>query len=298
MNRGRRRGFTYGSLANLKESVRRRLCDLAAVPYVPDPKVEVSRLVPIKYPEISIPSALTRPTNPSGVTQLENKNKETEFQRQVFEIQAIVEYAFHHGGNKQKATTSKHAASSASGNSKYDTTSKSERASAAKLLMKRKEVEFWDTGILGLCSEPDEWFPEELTVGRKRKAPTAVQGSGSAKRAGFEASAELAGSDLDNLPDPALLEFEDATKDDDVPRQPLDTAGDTLDPESGVRNAAEADEDSEDERWNGDPPGQEDDEDGDDYIETYFDNGENDIDDFNLQMNGDTDGDDLDGIYD
>lgn len=49
-------------------------------------------------------------------------------------------------------------------------------------------------------------------MGRKRKAPTAVQGSGSAKRVGFEASAELAGSDLDNLPDPALLEFEDATK--------------------------------------------------------------------------------------
>lgn len=53
--------------------------------------------------------------------------------------------------------------------------------------------------------------------------------------------------------------------------------------------------DSEDERWNGDPAarenGEEDGEEGqvgedegDDYCETYFDNGEGDIDDFNVQM--------------
>nr|CDS27261.1 conserved hypothetical protein [Hymenolepis microstoma] len=297
MNRGRRRGFSYGGLANLKESVRRRLCDITAVPYVPDPKVEVSRLVPIKYPEINIPSALTRPTDSSTATPSDIKSKETEFQRRVFETQAVVEYAFQRGGNGLNLVASKDGTSSMTMSSRYST-SETEHASAAKLLMKRKEVEFWDSGILGLCSVPDEWFPVEITLRRKRKTPASEQSSEGAKRVRFEEFTELTGSDLNNLPDSALLAFEDAAKDDTVPTQLLDTADDTLDPESEVKNPAEADEDSEDERWNGDPPGQDEDEDGDDYMETYFDNGENDIDDFNLQINGDVDGDDLDGIYD
>ncbi len=67
----------------------------------------------------------------------------------------------------------------------------------------------------------------------------------------------------------------------------------------------EADEDA---RWNGDQVGggdddENEDDDGNDYCETYFDNGEGDIDDFNVQMHdagadGDDDGGGGGGYYD
>lgn len=65
-------------------------------------------------------------------------------------------------------------------------------------------------------------------------------------------------------------------------------------------NAPEGgDEDSEDDRWNGDQPALDDDDgDGGDYFEAY-DNEENGgIDDFNVDGTGDEDGDDLRRYYD
>lgn len=86
MNRGKRRGHSYGSLTSLRESVRRRLCDVNAVPFVPDPKVQVSRLMPTKYAEIDIPSSLTKIADPPTATQPGKSSKEIEFQRQVVSL--------------------------------------------------------------------------------------------------------------------------------------------------------------------------------------------------------------------
>lgn len=79
MNRARRRGFGFGGIGNLRESVKRRLFDIYAVPYVPDPRVEISRLIPMSFPKIHIPSALA----PADSNSTPSDNKTTNFQLQV-----------------------------------------------------------------------------------------------------------------------------------------------------------------------------------------------------------------------
>ncbi|KAM7537741.1 hypothetical protein Aperf_G00000066050 [Anoplocephala perfoliata] len=279
MNRAKRRGFGFGGIGHLRESVKRRLFDIYAVPHVPDPRVEVSRLTQMSFPRIHIPSALT----PADSNSTPPDNNTTNFQLLV--AQAIVDYALKHCGGKEKLTQTKDTSSSC-GISKSH--SDDEPTSTAKLLMKTKEIEFWDTGILSLCSQPPEWFPRELTGKGKQKSSTAL--TSKAKRVRFDETVVHAGSDLDNVPDQAFLEVDDTTKDDDAAIEVHEKGDEVLETEV----TQDDDKESEDERWNGEPVAQEEeDEEGDDYMETYFDNGENDIDDFNIQMHDI--GDDLDG---
>ncbi|VDQ07900.1 unnamed protein product [Trichobilharzia regenti] len=58
MNRGRRRGGGP-SLSGLRDGVKRRLFDPHSVPTKPDPKFEVSRLIPFTFPKVVIHSSLS-----------------------------------------------------------------------------------------------------------------------------------------------------------------------------------------------------------------------------------------------
>ncbi|KAL5109789.1 hypothetical protein TcWFU_001205 [Taenia crassiceps] len=151
------------------------------------------------------------------------------------------------------------------------------RSSIAHLLMKTDEIAFLDSNILSLFSKPSEWYPSELNEKMKRKSSTT---SGSAKRVRFDDSSKVVDGDGSNemVPDQALLDAAEINEDDD---------GENVLKE-GVDESAEAenqeDKDSEDGRWNGEPVEEEEEEEGDDYCETYFDNGEGDIDDFNVQL--------------
>lgn len=58
MNRGRRRGGGP-NLSGLRDGVKRRLFDPHSVPTKPDPKFEVSRLIPFSVPKVTINSSLS-----------------------------------------------------------------------------------------------------------------------------------------------------------------------------------------------------------------------------------------------
>ncbi|VDM33169.1 unnamed protein product [Hydatigera taeniaeformis] len=272
MNRGRRRGGGSSSFANLRDSVRRRLFDPFIVPVPPDPRAVVGRLIPLSFTEPHIPSVLSQ-LDPSSSHRKPEKGSEKDLQLQLFALKAVVDYALENSLEKRKLSSKVESSNSARLTAP---SASSVHSSIAHLLMKTDEIAFWDSNILSLFPKHPEWYPSELTDKLKRKSSTVV---GSTKHTRYDDSSKMVDGDRPNelMPGQAMLDATDMNEDDDGGNVLKEGA------DEPVEGEKEEDKDSEDGRWNGEPV-EEEEEEGDDYCETYFDNGEGDIDDFNVQM--------------
>ncbi|VDN12733.1 unnamed protein product [Dibothriocephalus latus] len=122
-------------------------------------------------------------------------------------------------------------------------------------------------------------YPAELTSRLKTKPTKLTPGKRLKSSAGNR-------EDLENLvSDQAIADVTTVTADDEAAEAGLDLEG-----EDG------GDNDSEDARWNGEQIEDEDEDLDNDYCETYFDNGEGDIDDGNVLR--DDNGEGGEGYYD
>lgn len=272
MNRGRRRGGVSSGLTSLRDGVKRRLFDPFTLPVAPDPRTVISRLIPLSFTEPHIPSAL--PQSDSNLLHRKpEEGSEKDFKLQLFVTKGVLDYALRNSSEKRKPSSKEGSINSTRFIAPSVT---SVQSSIAHLLLKTDEIAFWDSDFLSLFSKPPEWYPSELTDKLKRKSPTTP---GSAKRVRFDDSSKMAGGDrsAEMIPDQAMLDAADFNEDDDGENVLKEGVDEPVEAEN------QEDKDSEDGRWNGEPV-EEEEEEGDDYCETYFDNGEGDIDDFNVQL--------------
>ena len=72
MSRSRRRGGVSSGFANLRDSVRRRLFDPYAEPAVVDPRVVVAQLIPLRFGEPYINSAISQSDSGPSQGKVEN----------------------------------------------------------------------------------------------------------------------------------------------------------------------------------------------------------------------------------
>ncbi|VDD76377.1 unnamed protein product [Mesocestoides corti] len=284
MNRNRRRGGVSSGFASLRDGVKRRLFDPFAVPVAPDPRAVINRLTPILYAQPYVPSML----HWSDVTQPPKKDLTAEevYQLRLFETRAIVDYAFENSTDVRSLAT----------RSKGVLVGKSEllpsakvRSSTVHILMKTEEISFWrDGGLLQSFSNPFEWYPREI-AGYLSKSSSGAPSS--SKRVRFDCPPGGVSDEMEDgaVLDRTIFEVVDKNDDDDVS---VGGVGDLTEAEN------QENRDSEDERWNGEQVEEEAGDESNDYCETYFDNGEDDIDDFNVQMYEAGDQDDGGEYYD
>jgi len=280
MNRGRRRGGVSSGFGSLRDGVKRRLFDPHAVPTLPDPQSIISRLTPLSTSQPQIDTVLPILDGQSTSNELPATKK---FQNDLFEAKATMEFIFDCGPAMQNLP--KRSFEGISIGQKTPVNSKKtsiRRIGAAHLLLKSCDISLWgDSSLLCQFSNPHSWYPKELTD--KLKSKKSVKHI-PAKRAKLNKKLTEDECDLDDLviSDRTLVENLDENENDDTVEKGA--------VEANLNNEDDADKDSDDARWNGE---QVEDEEGDDldndYCDTYFDNGEGDIDDFNV-MREDDDG--------
>nr|VZI08855.1 unnamed protein product [Spirometra erinaceieuropaei] len=285
MNRGRRRGGVSSGFNSLRDGVKRRLFDPHAVPVSPDPHSVISRLIPIPSAPPKIESSL--PLSESQVAVAEPTQQEC-FRAQLFELQAVADFIFENGPYFQQIIKNTDAVPLLTLDRKRSESKKQTawNITTSHLLLQHREIEMWSDGILlGSFSNPSDWYPAELSSRLRAKAAKLLP----EKRFKPSTGANHNREDLDNLiSDQAIADVTTTNGDDDAADGP--EAGLGLEGEEG------GDSDSEDARWNGEQMEDEDEELDNDYCETYFDNGEGDIDDGNVLR--DDNGDGVEGYYD
>ncbi|BHF81898.1 hypothetical protein SprV_0802503300 [Sparganum proliferum] len=285
MNRGRRRGGVSSGFSSLRDGVKRRLFDPHAVPVSPDPHSVISRLIPIPSAPPKIESSL--PLAESQVSVAEPTQQEC-FGAQLFELQAVADFIFENGPYFQQMMKNTDAIPLFTLDRKRSESKKQTawNITTSHLLLQHREIEMWRDGILlGSFSNPSDWYPVELSSRLKAKAAKLLP----EKRLKPSTGANHNREDLESLiSDQAIADVTTTNGDDEAADGP--EAGLGLEGEEG------GDSDSEDARWNGEQLEDEDEELDNDYCETYFDNGEGDIDDGNVLR--DDNGDGVEGYYD
>ncbi|VDM00989.1 unnamed protein product [Schistocephalus solidus] len=298
MNRGRRRGGVSSGFSSLRDGVKRRLFDPHTVPVSPDPRSVISRLILIPSAPPKIDSSF--PLVESQTVAAEPTRQEC-FRAQMFELQAIADFIFENGPDFHQVAKKADDLPFLTLNRKRPKAKRDtpRNITISHLLLQHREMEIWRDGILlGSFSNPTDWYPAELTSRLKTKPTKLLLEKRLKPLTGSNRNRE----DLDNLvSDQAIA---DVTTINGVNWSSLNSLNCLIDdeaaegPDAGLDLEGEegGDNDSEDARWNGEQIEDEDEDLDNDYCETYFDNGEGDIDDGNVLR--DDNGDGVEGYYD
>ncbi|CAH8871125.1 unnamed protein product [Trichobilharzia szidati] len=275
MNRGRRRGGGP-SLSGLRDGVKRRLFDPHSVPTKPDPKFEVSRLIPFTFPKVAIHSSL------SGCSADDNSNvakaDRDGLQINLFELTAKLETAFRSGPFYHSVPELSEGISAASllSSKKLNLGNKLPNVvSLLHLLVAHDEINQWSDEDMNM-REPDDWYPEEL-ISRTRQKNKVSKHTSRRSRSSYKRSK------------PHITDIDEIITDHFI-QQVTETLPENDDDAEKVELAISDNEDadSEDARWNDDvnPDGDleelDEDEFDNDYCQQYFDNGEKDFSDDGL----------------
>ncbi|CAH8587127.1 unnamed protein product [Schistosoma turkestanicum] len=281
MNRGRRRGGGP-SLSGLRDGVKRRLFDPHSVPIKPDPKFEVSRLIPFSAPKVTISSSLSDFSASSNSELI--KDEIDSLQMNLFELTAKIEAAFRSGPFYHPVPELSEGIniSSSISNNSFNLKNKSQNTVSLLHLLVSHEINQWSDEDVNI-KEPDDFYPKEL-LSRTR---TNLKGNGRATRKSRLASqrSKQHYSVIDQVvTDRFIQQVTEILPENDEDLEKID-----------VNNSEDEDANSEDARWNGDAnqDGEIDELDEDefdnDYCQEYFDNGEKDFSDDGLG-GGDDDG--------
>ncbi|CAH8678032.1 unnamed protein product [Schistosoma rodhaini] len=281
MNRGRRRGGGP-SLSGLRDGVKRRLFDPHSVPTKPDPKFEVSRLIPFSVPKVTINSSLSDSSannNPDVV-----KDDIDSLQINLFELTAKMEAAFRSGPfyhSVPELSEGVDVSSLLSSNS-LNLRKKSQNMVSLLHLLVSHEINQWSDEDMNI-KEPDDFYPKELISRTRINFKSNRRATRKSKLASQRSRQYY--SDIDEvITDSFIQQVTETLPENDEDVEKID-----------VNNSENEDADSEDARWNGDAnqvdelDELDDDEFDNDYCQEYFDNGEKDFSDDGLG-GGDEDG--------